>query len=110
MAMADLLAVDEKSFETEVLGSETPVLVDFWATWCGPCLALGPTVDAVAKELEGRVKVVKIDIDQNRALANKYQVMSIPLLALFKGGKVVEQMLGGNQRKEGIVAKIERHL
>lgn len=108
--MSNVLAVDEKSFETEVLGSETPVLVDFWATWCGPCLALSPTVDAVAKELEGQVKVVKIDIDQARALANKYQVMSIPLLALFKDGKIVEQMLGGNQRKEGIIAKVQRHL
>jgi thioredoxin 1 len=108
--MANLLDVDEKNWETEVLTSDVPVLVDFWAPWCGPCKALSPTVEAVAQELAGRVKVVKCNIDDARSLANKYNVMGIPVLMLFKNGKVVEQLLGGNLRKDGIISKIEGHL
>ena len=108
--MADLLDVKDTTWEQEVLNSETPVLVDFWAPWCGPCKALGPTVEAVAQELTGRVKVVKCDIDQARPIAMKYGVMSIPALLLFKKGKVVEHLLGGNQRREGIISKVEQHL
>jgi thioredoxin 1 len=108
--MADVLEVDEKSFDAEVLNSATPVLVDFWAPWCGPCRALSPTVDAVARELGGRLKVVKVNTDDARDLAVKYSVMSIPVLILFKGGKIVEQILGGGHPKDRIIQKLEPHL
>ena len=107
--MANALEVDEKNFESEVLNSGTPVLVDFWAPWCGPCRALAPTVDAIAGELEGKLKVVKVNTDEAGPLAARYGVMSIPQLMLFKGGKVVEQMVG-NQPKPRILQKIEPHL
>lgn len=108
--MSRVAEVSQDTFDAEVVKSQIPVLVDFWAPWCGPCLALAPTVEAVAAALDGRVKVVKCDIDQARALAQQYGVLSIPVLMLFKGGKVVEQMLGGNQRKEAILARVEKHL
>ena len=108
--MADVRDVDDKSFETEVLNSETPVLVDFWAPWCGPCRALAPTVDAVARELTGRLKVVKLNVDEARDLAVKYDVRGIPVLMLFKGGKVVEQIVGGGHPKDRLVQKLEPHL
>jgi len=108
--MADVLEVTDKNWETEVLNSEVPVLVDFWAPWCGPCRALAPTVDAVAKDMGGRLKVVKVNTDNSQALAVKYSVMSIPVLMLFKGGRVVEQILGGGHPKDRIVQKLEPHL
>ena len=102
--------ITDSSFETEVLHSDVPVLVDFWAPWCAPCKALSPTVDAVAQEMEGKVKVVKCNIDDARPLAMKYDVRSIPVLMLFKNGRVVEQLVGGNQTKQRIVEKLETHL
>ena len=108
--MANVQDVDEKSWDQAVLNSETPVLVDFWAPWCGPCKALSPTVDAVAHAMDGRVKVLKCNIDDARPLATRYGIQGIPVLMLFKGGKVVEQLQGGNQRKDGIIQKLEAHL
>jgi len=93
--MSKAKVVTEADFEAEVLNSEVPVLVDFWATWCGPCLAMAPVVDAVAEKYDGQVKVVKIDVDQNRTIAGKYGVRSIPTYAIFKGGEVVNKMIGG---------------
>ncbi|MGB0525665.1 MAG: thioredoxin [Flammeovirgaceae bacterium] len=93
--MSKALVVTEENFEAEVLNSDVPVLVDFWATWCGPCLAMAPVVDAVADKFQGKAKVVKIDVDENRAIAGQFGVRSIPTFAVFKGGEVVNKMIGG---------------
>ena len=87
--------VTDADFEAEVLNSDVPVLVDFWATWCGPCIAMAPVVDAVASKYDGKVKVVKMDVDQNRATAAKFGIRSIPTFIVFKGGEVAEKLIGG---------------
>lgn len=86
--------VNDSDFDTQVLKSETPVLVDFWATWCGPCKAIAPVLEDIAKDYHGRLKVVKLDIDQNQKTAIAYSVRSIPTLMVFKSGKVEAQQLG----------------
>lgn len=85
--------VTEQNFEQEVLKSDVPVLVDFWATWCGPCKALAPTIEEIAKEAQG-VKVAKLDVDEQSGIAQQYGIMSVPTLLYFKGGKVMDQMVG----------------
>ncbi len=94
------LSVDEKSFETEVLKSSLPVLVDFWAEWCGPCKMLSPVVDELAQELNGKLKVVKVNVDDAQELAMQYSVMSIPTLLVFKNGEVVDQMVGAMPKQQ----------
>ena len=93
--MGKAKAVTDSNFEAEVLSSDVPVLVDFWATWCGPCIAMAPVVDALAEEFEGKAKVVKLDVDENREIAGKFQIRSIPTMMLFKGGEVVDKVIGG---------------
>lgn len=87
-------AIQNDTFEAEVLQSEVPVLVDFWAPWCGPCRAVAPTVDALATEYEGRAKVVKVDVDQSPELAQQFGVSSIPAFFVFKDGEVRSNTLG----------------
>lgn len=107
--MGSNLAVTTADFEGKVLSSDTPVLVDFWAEWCGPCKAIGPSVEQLATEYEGRAKVYKVDVDSEGDLATRYGVMSIPALLVFKGGKVVDQMVGAAP-KDKIAALIDRAL
>jgi len=107
--MSNAQAVTDADFEQEVLKSAIPVLVDFWAEWCGPCRALAPTVDEIAEENAGKLKVVKLDTDKAPSVAAKYGIMSIPTLILFKNGDIVEQLVG-MMPKAGIMAKVSPHL
>ncbi|MBL9037928.1 MAG: thioredoxin [Archangium sp.] len=86
--------VGDASFKSEVLESSTPVLVDFWATWCAPCRAIAPALDELATQYKGQVKIAKLDVDESQQVAQQYGVRSIPTLLLFKGGKVVDQLVG----------------
>jgi len=94
MAGANTLTFTDAGWDKEVLNSEVPVLVDFWAEWCGPCRMMTPTIDALADDYAGRVKVGKLNVDENGATGMRYKVQSIPMLLLFKGGKVVGQKIG----------------
>ncbi|MCB1562638.1 MAG: thioredoxin [Alphaproteobacteria bacterium] len=94
------VAVNDEKFESEVLQADLPVLVDFWAEWCGPCKALSPLVDELASELSGKVKVVKVNIDESPEAPSKYGVRGIPTLMLFKGGKVVDTRVGGMPKSQ----------
>jgi len=92
--MSQVHEANESNFETEVIGSEQPVLVDFTATWCGPCKKLTPIVEEFAKDYSGRVKVVKVDVDKAPTVAAKFGVMSVPTLILFQGGAIKDQVVG----------------
>jgi thioredoxin 1 len=92
--MADVQEISDSSFEAEVLQSPLPVLVDFWAPWCGPCKVIGPVVAELAKEYAGRLKVVKVNVDDHPQSPSRYGVRSIPNLVLFKGGQVQDQIVG----------------
>jgi thioredoxin 1 len=94
MASELVFEVNDADFDKEVLQSETPVLVDFWAAWCGPCRALAPVVDEIAKQYSGKLRVAKMDVDRNAATPGKYGIRGIPALLLFKGGKVADQIVG----------------
>lgn len=107
--MASNLAVTGTEFESKVLQSDQPVLVDFWAEWCGPCKAIGPSIEALATEFDGRARVFKVDVDQDQAIATQFGIMSIPALLVFKGGKEVDRMVGAAP-KEQIAQLIQRHL
>ena len=91
--------VTEKDFQNEVLDSDIPVMVDFWAEWCFPCKTISPLVDELAKEYSGKLKVVKIDVDSNNRIAADYMIMSIPSLLIFKGGKVIDTIRGAVPKK-----------
>jgi thioredoxin 1 len=94
MAGDNTLTFNDASFDQDVLGAEVPVLVDFWAEWCGPCRMMTPTVDAIAADYAGRLKVGKLNVDENGGTAMRYNIRGIPTLLLFKGGRVVEQRVG----------------
>ncbi len=92
--MSAAVAVTDASFEQDVLNSEIPVLVDFWAPWCGPCRMVAPVVDEIAEQYDGKVKVVKLNTDENPGIAGQYNIRSIPTLMIFKNGQRVEQVVG----------------
>ncbi|MFO0831442.1 MAG: thioredoxin [Phycisphaerales bacterium] len=109
MASANVLEFTDSNFDSQVLSSPTPVVVDFWATWCQPCLMLSPVIDAIAAEFAGRVKVGKVDIDTNRQVASLHQINSIPTILIFKNGQVIKRFVGLT-KKDHLVAAIAQAL
>jgi thioredoxin 1 len=109
MASQNVKELTDANFEAEVLKSETPTLVDFWAVWCGPCKQIAPTVDALADLYAGKLKVAKMDIDHHQIVPQQYGVKSIPTLLIFKGGKVVSQLVGAMPRAK-LEAEIQKHI
>lgn len=107
--MSNAITVTDANFMAEVLQAEGPVLVDFWATWCPPCRMMSPIIDEIAAEKRDSLKVVKLDTDENPQTAGNYGIVSIPTFILFKGGKVVEEIVGGRPKKD-LLALIEKHL
>jgi thioredoxin 1 len=101
--------VSDNSFENDVLKSDKPVLVDFWAAWCAPCRMLAPTVDAVAEKYNGSAKVVKVNVDENPSVSQRFGIKGIPTLILFKGGKEEERVVGATSQ-ESISRMIDRHV
>ena len=104
--MASPITITDASFQKDVLESGTPVLVDFWATWCGPCKMIAPVLEEIATEHAGKLTIAKLDVDQNAASAQKYSVMSIPTLILFKNGQPAERLVG-YMSKEQLLAKLQ---
>jgi thioredoxin 1 len=109
MAGNNTITFSDAAWDTDVLASDTPVLVDFWAEWCGPCRMMGPAVDAVAEENAGKVKVGKLNVDENPGSAMRYNIRGIPTLLLFKGGQIVEQRVGATGKAD-IQKMIDSHL
>ncbi len=105
----NVLEVTDQNFEEEVLNSEKPVLVDFWAAWCAPCRTLAPTVDQIAQEFSDQAKVVKLNVDDNAAISAKYNIKGIPTLLLFKGGEIKDQIVGAAS-KDNIARMIQAQL
>ncbi|MBK6505505.1 MAG: thioredoxin [Ignavibacteria bacterium] len=103
------IEITDANFENEVVNSEIPVLIDFWAVWCGPCKLIAPTVEEIANDYQGKVKVGKLDVDNNQMVATKFGIRSIPTLLIFKGGKIVDQIVGAVP-KSAIIQKLDAHL
>ena len=105
----NLVEVTDSNFQNEVLKSDKPVLLDFWAEWCGPCKMIAPVVEELAKEYDGKLKVGKVDVDSNQQTSMQYGIRSIPTLLIFKGGKVVDQLIGAVPKKM-LAEKVAKHL
>jgi thioredoxin 1 len=101
--------VDDKSFKTEVLASKEPVVVDFFAEWCGPCKAMAPALDALAKEYAGRVKIVKVDVDASPEVTQEYRIQAMPTLMVFKGGKMTASKMGAMPQKSQLEAWVKQN-
>lgn len=104
--MSKIVTITNDNFESEVINSDKPVLIDFWAIWCGPCKAIHPIVEEIAAEYEGKLKVGKCDVDSNQQIALNYGIRSIPTLLIFNNGKVVEQIIGAVP-KQHVISKLE---
>ncbi len=98
--MGDTINVTDANFETEVVKADVPVLVDFWAPWCGPCLAIGPTLDSLATEYKGKLKIAKMNVDENAHVPSQFGVRSIPYMVMFKDGKVVNSLVGAHPKNK----------
>ena len=107
--MGDILEVSDDNFESEIVNSEIPSMVDFWAEWCGPCKKVGPVVEELAAEYEGKIKIAKMDVDSNRQTPAKFGIRNIPTLILFKGGEVVTTIVGA-QTKTSIEEELKKLL
>ncbi len=101
--------ISTEQFEQEVMQSDLPVLVDFWADWCGPCRMMAPVLEEAAAELQGKLQVVKVNVDEETSLAEKYEIMSIPTLMVFKGGEAVDIIMGFMPKRD-LLAKLNKHL
>lgn len=109
MSAENVIKIEGDNWDSEVVNSDLPVLVDFWAEWCGPCRAIAPVIDELASEYDGKLKVAKVDVDKNPQLAGTFGIRSIPTLLIFKGGNVVEQMVGASSKAD-LVEKLTPHL
>lgn len=109
MASENILNLTDANFDEQIAGTEGPVLVDFWAGWCGPCKIIAPSLEELASEMSGKATIAKIDVDSNGDLANRFGIRSIPTLIVFKGGKVVDQMIGAVP-KDQIRQMLEKHV
>jgi thioredoxin 1 len=109
MAGGNLLEFSDQNFEQEVLGSDKPVLVDFWAEWCAPCRMIAPAVEAIAGEYAGRAKVGKLNVDENQSVTSRYNIRSIPTLLVFKNGEIKEQLVGTTS-KDNLAKLLDKNL
>ncbi len=107
--MSKIVEVNELNFEEEVKNSDVPVMIDFWAAWCGPCRMIAPFVEEASNVYDGKLKVVKVDVDKNQKIASEYAIMSIPAVMFFKGGEVIDQVVGAVPKKT-IFDKIDKVL
>jgi thioredoxin 1 len=107
--MGDILQVTDDSFESEIINSDIPAMVDFWAEWCGPCKMVGPVVEELAREYDGKIKIAKMDVDHNRETPSKYGIRNIPTLLFFKGGEVAKTIIGA-QSKSSIEKELKNLL